>query len=108
MSSQKESTVVLTGEPTVGDVLKFKEEERRGVRVTPPRKIWYGSSPERCQLCGCSLLEEKIFYDAKSLVGPWAIMCLNCFNDKGLGVGTGLGQVYEREKESGEWVKVAG
>ena len=31
-------------------------------------------------------------YDGKTTMGPWANMCEDCFQDYGIGLGTGLGQ----------------
>ncbi len=34
-------------------------------------------------------------YDAKTKMGPWANMCEACFQEVGIGLGTGLGQKFE-------------
>jgi len=31
-------------------------------------------------------------YDGKTIFGPWANMCTECFTSYGIGLGTGLGQ----------------
>jgi hypothetical protein len=31
-------------------------------------------------------------YDGKTIEGPWAYMCEDCFRDYGIGLGTGRGQ----------------
>lgn len=31
-------------------------------------------------------------YDAKTKYGPWGYLCVNCFVDHGVGLGTGRGQ----------------
>lgn len=31
-------------------------------------------------------------YDAKTVWGPWANLCVKCFQDFGIGLGTGKGQ----------------
>jgi hypothetical protein len=31
-------------------------------------------------------------YDGKTTQGPWAYMCQACFDEHGVGLGTGLGQ----------------
>lgn len=34
-------------------------------------------------------------YDGKTVAGPWAKMCEDCFNSHGVGLGTGKGQLLE-------------
>lgn len=34
----------------------------------------------------------KAAYDGKTIMGPWAYMCDNCFSSYGVGLGTGRGQ----------------
>jgi hypothetical protein len=41
-----------------------------------------------CDFCG-----ETAEYDARTIFGPWANMCQECFDGKGIGqLGTGFGQ----------------
>ena len=41
-----------------------------------------------CDFCG-----ETAQYDAITIYGPWANMCQDCFDGKGMGkLGTGFGQ----------------
>lgn len=71
------------------------------------RKIWMGMNPTKCELCSNPLL--KFFIDgAMRSVGTWAIMCSSCHAVQGQGIGTGLGQKYEYQKTSKEWIKVEG
>jgi hypothetical protein len=41
----------------------------------------------KCELCG-----KEAHYDAKILWGPWAFLCVSCFNGYGIGLGVGKGQ----------------
>jgi len=41
-----------------------------------------------CDICK----KQKANYDGKTLMGPWAYMCQECFDSQGVGLGTGLGQ----------------
>ncbi len=59
--------------------------------TTQPKK-WMGSSPDNCQLCGKPLTTE--FVDGKTSMGPWAMMCIECHNESGYGLGVGVGQKY--------------
>jgi hypothetical protein len=43
----------------------------------------------KCQLCPGDRDAE---YDAKTIVGPWANMCAECFETYGIGLGLGRGQ----------------
>ena len=47
-----------------------------------------------CNFCERDLNGQE-FVDGKTVFGPWAIMCLNCYRDKGVGLGTGKGQRYD-------------
>jgi hypothetical protein len=67
--------------------------------------IWRGSEISKCQLCGEEITHA--FIDGKMIIGPWAIMCPVCHAINGVGLGTGLGQRYQKEA-NGEWVKVQG
>jgi hypothetical protein len=55
-----------------------------------------GKPPESCDLCSGPFL--NFAYDAKTVHGPWGWLCQTCFNEKGIGLGLGLGQRYERAK----------
>lgn len=73
---------------TVGAVMASK---------TPKRRKWLGSPPRECDLC-----HEKItdsFVDGATIHGPWACMCRRCCQEQGRGLGTGLGQLYEKEAD---------
>ena len=85
---------------TVGDVLAHK----LGAKKAPPVKIWMGSTPTSCDLCGCAIDEQ--FVDGKTVMGPWGMLCLKCHREHGVGLGTGRGQRYRYE--DGRWVKKEG
>ncbi len=42
----------------------------------------------QCDFCKT----KKAKYDGKTVFGPWANMCSRCFQEKGMGLGLGLGQ----------------
>ncbi len=65
---------------------------------------WSGDSGD-CDFCQQTLTTE--FIDGKTVAGPWAKMCPLCALDFGVGVGTGKGQVYQRQA-NGAWKKVRG
>ncbi|MEV6923988.1 hypothetical protein AB0M46_05670 [Dactylosporangium sp. NPDC051485] len=60
----------------------------------PDLQVTYVSGP----LPRCSLHWElrhvtvEAAYDGKTKYGPWAYMCVHCFVDHGVGLGTGRGQ----------------
>lgn len=41
-----------------------------------------------CDICR----KQEAQFDGKTRVGPWAYMCLACYKQHGVGLGTGLGQ----------------
>ena len=61
--------------------------------------------PTKCDICHSQVGDE--FFDAKTINGPWANMCTECFNTIGVGLGTGLGQMYKKQEDS-SYIKVAG
>lgn len=61
---------------------------------------WLGNQT-RCEVCGRYLSTTEYFVDGKTKNGPWAIMCPDCYDEIGCGVGIGKGQIYNsktREK----------
>jgi hypothetical protein len=70
-----------------------------------PERLWIGSPPQACDLCREPLTDH--FYDARTRRGPWACLCHACFQEQGVGLGTGCGQEY-RQRADGRFVKVAG
>ena len=68
-------------------------------------KMWFGSKPSNCDMCGCVLCDK--FVDGKvASVGSWGILCPECHVQHGVGLGMGMGQEYTL-KDVG-WVKTAG
>lgn len=56
-------------------------------------KKWRGTEPVECALCHRRL--TWAFVDGKTKMGIWALMCPECYAEVGVGLGTGLGQLYE-------------
>ena len=44
-------------------------------------------APKPCDFCGTTAK-----YDGKTVMGPWANMCSDCFAENGIGLGLGMGQ----------------
>ena len=65
-------------------------------------KYWNGD-PQDCDICHKKLSDS--FVDGATTMGPWAIMCQTCFSAFGVGLGTGRGQRYEKQKDN-RWLKV--
>jgi hypothetical protein len=58
------------------------------------KRRWLGKT--RCDFCGEDVRKHKEFFDAKTLLGPWALMCDKCFLMNGEGrIGLGWGQKYD-------------
>jgi hypothetical protein len=67
-------------------------------------KKWIGDAPTECDVCHNYI--DTDFVDGRSKWGSWANMCLACHSMVGVGLGTGMGQRYERMGD--EWIKVEG
>jgi hypothetical protein len=67
---------------------------------------WMGEVPPTCQTCPNPIV--NLFYDEKTRMGPWGILCHTCHTlGPGIGqLGQGYGQRYE--KIGSVWVKTAG
>ena len=71
----------------------------------PREKLWIGTPPEKCDVCDAPI--ENLFYDAKTRYRVWACLCQPCFERVGVGLGTGLGQRFEKQPE-GHFLKTGG
>ncbi len=69
-------------------------------------KMWFGSKPEECDICGSKIATK--FIDGKTRLGngAWGILCTACHIKHGCGLGTGRGQQYELLDVG--WVKTGG
>lgn len=66
-----------------------------------------------CDVCARNHPERELeplnlYVDGKTQAGPWANMCSVCFSYFGVGVGTGLGQIYRWNEREGKYVKIGG
>ena len=60
---------------------------------------WHGTPPELCEVCKGEL--EGEFVDGRTKPGFWAIMCLACHKEFGVGLGIGKGQKYKMKAIKG-------
>lgn len=67
-------------------------------------KKWYGDN--KCNFCGKEC--TPYLYDGATILGPWAVMCEDCFNKYGTGIGMGRGQEYQKNEKTGEYEKING
>lgn len=68
--------------------------------------VWVGEPPATCQICNDPITTE--FIDGRTLLGPWACMCPDCWPVAGVPpLGTNRGQCY-RKSDTGDFVKVEG
>lgn len=93
-------------------------DEYRTARAEELGQICY-ESPEWCNLCGTSLLDQRFLIDGEvkdtlqtpipghRSVGQWSFMCGACYAKRGCGVGWGTGQLFRRNSE-GIWIMAAG
>ncbi len=80
---------------TVGAVLDHKA--RKTTVDLPANRRWNGNWPASCDFCCDDLQATELFVDGRTRMGPWALMCPECHDLHGVGVGTGKGQAYESD-----------
>ena len=59
--------------------------------------------PENCDICKDCLKRFPTFYDGRTVHGPWAWMCEECWHWHGTGLGTGFGQQYDSVTNEKLW-----
>jgi hypothetical protein len=70
-------------------------------------KVYYRSSvPQFCQVQEDRKIIDR-FVDGKTLYGPWANMHPETHEVYGVGLGTGRGQMYQKQPD-GRWLKIKG
>ena len=67
---------------------------------------WFGSEPKNCDVCAKKITDT--FIDGKTTYGPWGILCPECHDKNGMGLGTGKGQKYSRSEGTDRFYKVGG
>jgi hypothetical protein len=67
-------------------------------------KTIYINAPSYCSHCSSEF--DDTMFDAKTVFGYWGNLCRPCFEEFGVGLGTGRGQEYKLNE--GKWVKVNG
>lgn len=73
-----------------------------------PRPVyWRGSTPVKCDLCDQPLDGKKFVDGSTKPQGTWGILDLRCHRIHGNGLGTGRGQLYERQ-DDGRYLKIEG
>jgi len=75
-------------------------------------QTWVGTHPTHCQICEEEITDQFIDGRTRSITsdktaGPWAVMCVRCHGNYGVGLGTGHGQKYQRGTD-GVFNKVEG
>jgi len=61
-----------------------------------------------CDFCKTNLTKQEFppaYVDGKTHLGPWANMCIKCWNLHGVGLGIGKGQIYTWNPTSKRYTK---
>ncbi len=102
-----------TNEPVPWSIKARDEAEEKLAAIVKASEVdenepQYAYGIESCDGCGSSLLARGLFVDGRlqNQLG-WANMCVQCFTERGAGVGWGMGQLYARQT-NGDWRLVAG
>lgn len=67
------------------------------------QRYWCGEPPRSCQVCDQPI--KDVFVDGMTQWGPWGFMCPTCHALHGEGIGTGKGQMYQRQADD-RWLKI--
>lgn len=81
----------------------------KNAKLVPSTLEFYSdlTGPNPHILCDfCRQPISRVMVDGKTEAGPWALMCLECHFNNGCGLGTGKGQRYEYQADSGRWAKM--
>ena len=65
----------------------------------------YTNPPKLCDICQTVITDR--FVDGRTKSGPWANMCLPCYEKHGVGLGTGSGQLFVKAPD-GTFAKLKG
>lgn len=57
-------------------------------------KKWRGKQA-KCDICKVRFSNQPWFVDGRLRTGSWALMCARCYEQYGIGIGTGRGQKYD-------------
>lgn len=77
----------------------LKGNKRSGYKKNPGLK-----SGKHCDIC--SKRDLNTYVDGKTTQGPWGDLCMKCWMQRGVGLGTGKGQKYSWDGL--RWIKLAG
>ncbi|PTB16782.1 hypothetical protein C9I57_31725 [Trinickia symbiotica] len=72
----------------------------------PEEELYWRGDIDNCDLCGHSFVPLRFMVDAIFKGGIGANVCTLCFLQRGRGIGTGRGQVYEATPKG--WLRIAG
>ena len=83
-------------------------EQHKDAQALKKKHEIHCSPPALCDLCRQDLKAKQYFVDG-ALKGSsaWANMCARCFHSRGVEIGWGQGQLYQKQ-ESGDWQLVGG
>ncbi len=82
-------------------------EEYVDMDTARENQTYCSGAPDFCNICGCSLTEEKFMIDgALHNNSAWAYMCGDCFVAHGEKIGWGHGQLYQKDDKG--WLLVGG
>ena len=57
-------------------------------------EFWEGLGPQRCEICNEPI--RNVFIIGRTAEGTWSILCPDCNNGVGAGLGMELGQVFRK------------
>ncbi len=83
----------------LGGLVDFKKAKKRAQ--------YFDFADQTCDFCKRILANDKYMIDGGTYQGPWAYMCVGCFEKNGYGIEWGVGQLFQNLGSEG-WLLVAG
>jgi hypothetical protein len=81
------------------------KDKRTMTKTTTPKRVQWIGEVTKCDICDVPI--DKHFVDGRMKFGGWALMCIPCHSQSGVGFGEGCGQQYARFPD-GKFYKTKG
>ena len=92
--TNERSTEMNSNKSEVGVFSTAVDNGKVSITTNRPQKTRRWCSPKPCECDICRKKLGEYFIDGRMKQGSWAIMCLKCHKEFGIGLGLSRGQMY--------------